>query len=447
MEGYRESKYNFNLEVNDGLVLYNAKTGAIGVVEPSEREKICNILRAPERWASHDETVTAELLNSGFLVPQDADETADIKQWYEQYISDPHIVHLTVLPTESCNFRCPYCFLYKQRGIFMHEWVYDGMLRFLEYHLSGLQRKALVYLSWYGGEPLLAWKQIVDFMCSVNSLKERRNVEFHSGIATNGYMLSPKIFRRLLDAGVDEFQVTLDGDASTHDSLRILTDGRPTFDVIYLNLLKMRDVGGWFKVKIRGNFLRTTLDSMEKLLHRFARDFGKDPRFSIYFRPVYDFETERQTIEPLSPVICSLREGIHLQNELALKTMELLGNLDDGVRIFDPLPKPGLAWCEAVRRYSYIVGADGTIFACDTLTDADLGIGRITADGKILYDKRAQEWKTNLFQDDASNDCLDCKLLPICLGGCQRIRVQQGKRSCFWAEDDIRTAMEQYVRL
>ncbi len=181
-----------------------------------------------------------------------------------------------------------------------------------------------------------------------------------------------------------------------------------------------------------------------RLLERFQADFGSDERFSIYFRPVYHFKTERTDIDTLSTDICTLREGIVLQNKLAIATMKA-SPTNQYLRMFDPLPKPTFSWCPAERENSFIVGADGSIFLCDSLiTDASERLGVIDRDGQILFNEAAAPWRLSVFQDERCAACLECKLLPICLGGCIRIRIQAGSPACFWTEDDIREAMLQY---
>jgi hypothetical protein len=41
----------------------------------------------------------------------------------------------------------------------------------------------------------------------------------------------------------------------------------------------------------------------------------------IYFRPVYHFETTRNSVEALAPEICTLQEGLGLQAGLAVETI------------------------------------------------------------------------------------------------------------------------------
>ena len=61
-------------------------------------------------------------------------------------------LHLVVLPTEACNFRCFYCYEDFKLAR-MREDVVRGLERLLEARAPSLEHLSI---SWFGGEPLLA---------------------------------------------------------------------------------------------------------------------------------------------------------------------------------------------------------------------------------------------------------------------------------------------------
>jgi uncharacterized protein len=355
-----------------------------------------------------------------------------------------------MLPAEACNFACPYCFQYNKRHVLMKPWVYEATLRMIERMAVENRSKGEtthVKVSWFGGEPTLATREVLVFQNRLRELRDHLDIVFHSTMVTNGYLLSPRLFRRLLDADIREFQVTLDGDKTTHDQLRVLKSGKPTFETIYGNLKEIAKLPSefQFKMAIRANFLRTTVSSVRNLVEMFMADFGRDPRFSIYCRPVYNFPTARTDIQTVASDICGIEEGLGLQNAFAITVMERLGPSTLG-RMFDPLPMPTPAWCPNERQYSYVIGADGLLFPCDTFVgDEDHAIGRLSETGVAVYNQKFNAWKRTIFSMSESA-CLSCRLLPVCMGGCLRERItSSGRPPCFWREEDILWALREYI--
>jgi len=353
-------------------------------------------------------------------------------------------MHLTLLPAEACNFACPYCFQYKKRNVLMSDWVYDAVYKLVESSIEqGLRH---LKVGWFGGEPTLTASRIISFMNRLLTLQSR-GLLIRGSMVTNGYLLTAELLTEFVAAGIRQFQVTLDGDRENHDRLRYLKDGSPTFDKIYSNLQAMAKLDFEFEISIRCNFLRSSIESMEKMLYMFLRDFGYYRRFSIYFRPVYYYETAQDSVDQFRAEICTIQEGLALQNRLAIQTMQLVKR-QSYMRIFDPLPKPTPSWCPSDRVNSYIVGADGTLFVCDTLVgDKSKAIGHLSRDGLIIQNEKAQAWRSTIFDEKNNEKCMSCKLLPLCLGGCHRIRIMTGEPLCFWRHDDIVWAMHQYVKL
>ena len=43
--------------------------------------------------------------------------------------------------------------------------------------------------------------------------------------------------------------------------------------------------------------------------------------------------------------------------------------------------------------------------------------------------------------------CLECRFLPICMGGCNRARLVSGMNPCYWTEEIIYDAMKEYSEI
>ena len=172
----------------------------------------------------------------------------------------------------------------------------------------------MLNLIWYGGEPLLVGKKIIEFMNKINNLlSQYPNGTLQSSILTNGYLLDFEMFQQLCRVNVRHIQVTVDGDAENHDKLRTLANNQPTFDKIYSNLLSIKEnvlKDEKFTFAIRCNFLKSSVESSKRLIELFKKDFSQDKRFSLYFRPVYDFETDHESDEIEKSDFFGMTEGI-----------------------------------------------------------------------------------------------------------------------------------------
>ena len=77
------------------------------------------------------------------------------------------VLHLILMPTEACNFRCTYCyedFRYKR----MDQEVIHGVKRYLSRRVAELDA---LTLSWFGGEPLLARDIVEDILLHAQALR------------------------------------------------------------------------------------------------------------------------------------------------------------------------------------------------------------------------------------------------------------------------------------
>lgn len=445
---YKQSYYVFREFYNGEMILYNTKTGTVGVVKPDEVSDYKKVLDKPNDNQNNIEIVS-KLFDQGFLVEENINELEQIKMWHEKALNFSNHIKITMLPNENCNFSCPYCFLYSRRNLVMKQQTFDAVYKYVENYCKSNNEVIYLYLDWYGGEPLLSINEIIKFMNCLNKLKKEYSLVVTSNITTNGYLLSYENFMKLLLVGISGFQVTLDGPSEIHNKLRYLKDGTPTYETIYNNLLKIakctksQDLSYQFSIRV--NFLKDKQETLDKFVDKLIDDFGIYKNFKLYFRPVCYFKTDRDDIDIIMNRICSSDEGIEIQNLLEFKVMSKRYNVDEKI-ISNPLPMPIFSWCSAERYNSFIIGADGSLFFCDTMANENQAAGYIDTNGKLVINKEIKIWKGSIFNElETMKDCFTCKFLPVCLGGCRRNRLENGKPTCFYSENQIRQSMRNYV--
>jgi uncharacterized protein len=86
-------------------------------------------------------------------------------------------------------------------------------------------------ISYFGGEPLLMFDVIEELTRYAHEVGRRSGTKMHFRLSTNGTLFDEKILRFCRDNDV-LFAISLDGDREAHDTQRVFTDGRGSFDAI-----------------------------------------------------------------------------------------------------------------------------------------------------------------------------------------------------------------------
>lgn len=88
----------------------------------------------------------------GFLVADDVDELASLEfKWKNNFTSSKKL-ELTVMVTDACNFRCPYCY----QAHSTHNMGIEETNRLCRYLMKSIDNGVeVINIHWFGGEPLL----------------------------------------------------------------------------------------------------------------------------------------------------------------------------------------------------------------------------------------------------------------------------------------------------
>lgn len=281
-------------------------------------------------------------------------------------------LHLIVLPTEACNFRCVYCyedFRFKR----MLPEVVRGVKALLTRRVPELTD---LTLSWFGGEPLLARDVVEDIMGHVQGLaKVSPGFRMTSDATTNGYLLTPALAIRLLDLGVSRYQISFDGPREWHDRKRVRVGGRGTFDKIWGNLLALRGLEREYRITIRVHVERENAAVIPCFIDECAEAFGSDPRFEIFIRGLSRFGGPNDDSLP----VFERKEG-----EAAFESLRSYAR-SRGLNTMQLTARDSI--CYAARPNSFVVRADGRLNKCTiSLSHPNNQVGRIREDGSIEVD-------------------------------------------------------------
>lgn len=390
---------------DDGsFILSNSLTGAIGAI-PVEQASF--VRQALQRSARHPEPlqgILADLQEGGFLVREGTDERAISERQFLNRYND-RTLHLILLPTEQCNFRCAYCYESFLRGA-MSKGIREGIKRYV----AGEKKLENLNISWFGGEPLAAADVVIELSQFFHRHCTEHHIEYIVSMTTNGYFLTPEIAETIIPLGVRQFQITLDGVAEEHDQRRVLEDGGKTFEVIFQNLRYLKSTEHAFAVMIRHNYDPASLKRLQDFIDLIKQEFGADPRFSMYFVPIGKWggsnDDDLSVCEGHS-LIDTYLHGKRLAIEAGLRNALLVERM-----------KPNSYVCYAAHPRSFVVGSNGDLYKCTVELDYhDRNIvGHLYEDGHMELDwrKMALWCETNGMEE--GKKCYSCFFSPACHG-------------------------------
>lgn len=398
------SKYNILVPLKGGVraLLYNTLNKSFALLNAKEVVAYKNLVEG--ETVTCDETVSY-LADAGFLVEVKRDETADLKKKYWARRADTSGLSITIAPTLACNVACHYCFqgLIKPTGK-MTEEVQNAVVDHVRLKASSITS---LNVCWYGGEPLMDQKAILRLSGLLLDVCKENNISYSADMVTNGYLLDARVASKLLELGVRNAQVTIDGTEKAHDVNRPLTSGRGTYEKTIKNLkevLSQTDFG----ITVRCNVGKDNADSMFDLIDELHMEgFTKFSNFGMYF---YGIESASEACADAVSVEFSKAEMSKLQLQLQRKAIAYGLSRSETPPEFEGL-------CVASSETGFVMGPQGEIHRCwETLHDKKKEVGTIFDMNAALYGAESQKW---LQFDPFDNPvCSGCKVAPMCAGFC-----------------------------
>lgn len=335
-------------------------------------------------------------------------------------------LNLLIKPASGmCNMKCHYCFYHditKNRE--------QGSYGFMsEETLKNILKKGLEYadtsctIAFQGGEPTLAGLPFFERAVMLSKEYNKKNLEIHFALQTNGYDLSPKwaeFFAR------EQFLIgiSIDGTIHTHDAYRKSGDGSATF----LNIMKTIDHFAQYGVE--SNILtvvnRRTASSVGKI-YQYYKKMG----FSyLQFIPSLDpLETAPGTMEySLTPE----QYGQFLCGLFDLWYEDLIAGREIYIRQFynylSLLLTGNAESCDMNGFCSIqnVIEADGEVYPCDFFVLDEFKLGNLNNTGFDEIHKKRLDIGFLSSPKAPDSQCQACPYFPLCRGGCYRHRIMSG---------------------
>lgn len=398
--------YTFISSKNENLI-YCSRSNSFLKVSQRIFDFINECKNTPSLLKELDGNVLTLLKKNKIIVGVDDDKDYLLEHQVvtDQRTYSKSILGLTLVPTLACNFDCPYCFENNKRAKTMPEKVIDDLVSFINLHTEA----QCIDLTWFGGEPLLAFHILKDILKRIDA-DVRIPLRGHS-IITNGYYFNADVIEFFKHHSLKSIQITLDGQKERHDKIRKQKGtGQGSFDQLILNMDTILTELPTTKLSVRINIEKNNLQDFYILQDELSKRWeGKN--VSIY-PGILRIENETQTA-----LSCSSLNSDEID--------DLIFNLRSNNILNVPIyPQLNLNKnCCATLINSYIVGPRGEIYKCwNDVSDDNKIIGYINEE-KLINPQLlhryiiASKWYNN-------PECKECFALPICKGSCAWYRLR-----------------------
>jgi len=414
------SQFNSIIPYEDKFALYNSFANKVIFLETKLKdilitEKENNIDNLQSIYPSFYDY----LVENKFIVSADIDELEEMKKFAFEKVNSEELYELTINPTMNCNFKCWYCYQ-EHMPSKMREETVESVKQLIS-KISKKEKLKLFHVSFFGGEPLIYFEQVIVPIIDTLLLETKKNKKkLEIGFTTNGYLIDDKFINYIKENKlVTHFQITLDGCKESHDKVRFITKEKGSYEHIVNNIKKL--VENEMFVSVRVNYTSDNIDSTYKIaddLLIIDNKFGKENMIVDFHRVWQDNQKDDINVIVDRNIAIFKEKGIN-------------------AKVTDYNPDSVRFSCYADKKNSAQINFNGDVFKC---TAGDLKSecrdGYIDKNGEIIWENNSLEKRMN--SKFHNKPCLTCRLLGVCNGGCSKhaLDALNNKDYCMYYFDE-----------
>lgn len=410
----KTSRFNIFIKESQRCYVYNTFSSMIMEVDKETWE----LLKMKEIPVN-----SKELINAKMIIQDEYDELKEIKKTYHTQQKKGRTLIITLALTLGCNFACPYCYENRDNRKISKE-KQNMFIKFIGDQLKSNKFDNL-FLTWFGGEPLLALSEINYLNERINELCLKYNINKLSFISTNAYLINERNIEFIKNLNLSDCYITIDGGKETHDKTRVLHNGEGTYDVIINNLKLLTKHNIPYSIRI--NINKENQQNAKTLLKE-LKDL-KVPYDRVFLGHIQSFTSSCKDCEKS----LSKKEFANINHNFNCRTNQ-----------FNDLPCRRWTHCRAALNNNFVLDPQLNVYQCEN----DLGreekrVGFIDLNGSLIKSKKNPyiEWDPFSFKK-----CLKCNCLPICLGGCLFMGIKDGKPQCRAEKYVLNKMIKRYIR-
>lgn len=383
---YRLNKYTHNIENGNKIILYNVITKAMICVEKDYIASDGQI--KAESIEQLDEDVFRFLKDRLLISENNNDDVSEMLSIREKFNNQNEIGRFMIHLGYSCNLKCSYCYQTASNK-------FDGSVdseKIFSFINKAMVKEDYITLDicYMGGEPLLYLSEIKELTNKINRTFPNKKKIY--SIVTNGTLLSKEVALGLLEIGINNYQITLDGIKEDHDKFR-----SGSFDKIINNIEELSNVLDEESVYINCNISKYNHKTVHKMI-----DYLK--KKNINFPIIYSLIFDNGTNQPMEiKVINESWKEIHIY---AMKK---------GYE-FEPFYREQYLGCALTQKNYHIISPEGELYKCiNGVGHEKYYLSDISEYGTKEYYRRLSFFSS---MKTTGKSCEECEFYPVCNGGC-----------------------------
>ncbi|MDR0603334.1 MAG: radical SAM protein [Bacteroidales bacterium] len=417
---YKLNKYIYIKEKNNTIVIYNLLNRIIFALTRDNYYALIN--QDLENLQKNKPTLFNAMYKLGIIVPDFFNELDYVKTMNRKVIFDRKQYRLTINPTLECNFHCWYCYENHPKG-HMNKNTIQSIINHITLNIQERNLQSLL-IDWFGGEPLIYFDEVIyPLTIELQKLLNKHQINLLNSITTNGYLINEKRAKLFEILGITNFQITLDGNQTTHDKIRFLKNREGTFQTIIDNINLLSEYRK-NTIMVRINYTQETLKDINEIVNCFSQKAKS--KICIAFQQVW-------------------QDSFH-KYVSAEDNKEYFKANGFNVDFFELNTKFHVCYADKINQA--VINYDGRVFKCTArnfTTHPHDGI--LLSDGKIdwnilTYSKR---FGNATFENEY---CINCSLLPVCMGPCSQKMMEFNRNDDFQSfclKMGIEEVIEQHI--
>jgi len=325
----------------------------------------------------------------GFVAAQD-NEHDELFEWYMRLKYSHDDLNIMLIMTYDCNCACKYCFEKLDNSLQITNSVNIVKITDFIKALYVKNRYKSIAITFFGGEPFLAYLQILEITETLNIIKTQ--IKFL--VITNGTLLDYNQLKELARLGVKNYQITIDGPKEIHDIRRPCKNGISSWDVIISNLsyFEKLDIDLTIRINIdeqNVQYLGAILDSIPNTI-----------------------KERKKTLFYISPIVgcldCSILQTLNSRTKVVKQAWKDIQENGYPIKITPPAYAP----CpyHSIESAFYL-DLNGNVYTCGGF------VGDIERIERKLSNKYPNYYERIKYTPP--DTCFKCSFFPICMGGCQ----------------------------